>query len=126
MHKGLLCHYSSYFAAALNSNFKEAKEITVELVEDSPKLFEQSNLWLYTQCLCEKGEDETTLDLYEMAKLYVWADKQGIPKLQDTAINAIIRKSKFENLIPTSYIRFAYDNLPASDPLRRLLMDLCV
>ncbi|MCJ1299276.1 hypothetical protein MMC08_002068, partial [Hypocenomyce scalaris] len=126
VHKDLLCHYSSYFAAALNGNFKEAKENTVELVEDSPKLFEQSQLWLYTQYLCEKAEDETTPGLDEMAKLYVWADKRGIPKLQDPAIDAIIRKSKFENLIPTSYIRLAYDNLPASDPLRRLLIDFCV
>ena len=126
VHKGLLCHYSSYFAAALNGNFKEAKENTVELLEDSPKTFEQFNLWLYSQCLFEKGEDETTLDWYEMTKLYVWADKRGIPKLQDAAVDAIIRKHKFENLIPTYCIRIAYDNLPASDPLRRLLIDLCV
>lgn len=47
--ESLLVHYSKFFRAALTGNFSEAKDKTVKLEEDDPKMFELFVHWLYYQ-----------------------------------------------------------------------------
>lgn len=126
IHKGLLCHHSSYFAAALNGSFKEANEKVIHLTEESPETIKHFNLWLYTQTLLETGQNEAELDEMEVAALYIFAEKRDITKLQDAAIDAIIGFNILNNTVPISCMRLIYKNTPESAPMRRLLIDLCV
>lgn len=54
MHKDLLCHYSSFFRAALTGGFHEAMTHEITLDEEDPKIFDIFVNSLYTGRLYEE------------------------------------------------------------------------
>ncbi|MCJ1389248.1 hypothetical protein MMC18_002104 [Xylographa bjoerkii] len=92
IHKNLLCSASAYFKAALDGKFKEADTLEIELVEDSPKVIERFQLWLYTQSILESTESCNRLSDELLMEIYSFARVRLITKLQNDAIDIIIRK----------------------------------
>lgn len=127
IHRGLLCHHSSYFDRALNGGFKEAVEGEVILADEDPTIFTRFNEWLYTGAiLLGKIETERDIPYPVLVKLYIFAEKRGVVRLQNRVTDFIIRKNKISQSFPNSCIRFAWTNTADSSPLHRLLVDLYV
>lgn len=57
VHKDLLCQYSTFFRNALNGGFKESKENTVKLPDETPAMFRIIVDWLYYQRLPESSPE---------------------------------------------------------------------
>jgi hypothetical protein len=53
VHKSILTQHSEFFRAALDGNFREAKEKAIDLKEDVPEIFRILIVWLYTRKLAE-------------------------------------------------------------------------
>ena len=124
LHKGLLCNRSAYFRAALEGNFKEAKEQVVLLPEDDVDVFELFQFWLYSGNLLDTGESIVNLSASLLVSLYLFAETRCIPQLQDMTIDALIHHIEVTNTFPTGSIPQIYDNTTETSPLRRLLVDV--
>ena len=95
IHKDLLCYYSSYFRGALNGNFLEATTRKITLDDEKPNVFAKFAAWLYTgfhdvvdmqQPLDYINNDEYPAKMSLPMWLWVFADKRGIPLLQNYCI----------------------------------------
>ena len=127
IHKGLLCHHSSYFKAALTEGFKEALEGTIALDEDRVDVFKVFNTWLYTGTLCaHEGWTELKNDHNFLTKLYLFSDKRGVPALQNDSIDVIIDGYLRLDLIPCYDICHIWENTVDSSKLRKLVVDFWV
>jgi len=62
-HRGLLCHYSSYFKRALEGGFEEAESRTVTLPEDDVEVFDIFFSWLYTRSQFKRKHDDPEIPL---------------------------------------------------------------
>ena len=146
IHKGLLCHYSFYFKAALTGEFKEASEGIVVLRDEDVDVFKRFNEWLYTRALIgpekdldsdedcyseedlDSEEDSNLICQYRMfIRLYIFAEKRGIAALQNAVTDAIIiffRKPR--TVLAQDTIALAWENTSQDSGLHRLLVDICV
>lgn len=136
IHKDLLCHYSSYFRAALNGGFEEAAKNEIKLLDEDPQIFNVFLEWLYTGNLYEprttidpngKADEERTdvaLTCILILKLWVFGDKRGAPKLQNDAVDALYRYVKQAWIFPSHDINYVYDNTVAGARLRAFVVDL--
>lgn len=123
VHKGPLCYYSSYFKAALKGGFKESRERVVVLKDETEETFKLFYLWLYSQKILVPVS--TTLkDWQQLVKLFVFADKRGIPKLRNNVIDAMVERDIRLRVDPIALNVYVYDNTPSSSPLRKLLVDI--
>ena len=128
----MLCQASAYFAAALNGNFKEARDQTIELPEDDVEIITYFQYWLYCRDIPIKTsnkdgddrEDKTDWQFKMLIDLFIFSEARGIPELQNAAIHFFINNEYGEAYLPTHYIRYVYRNVSASSPLRRLLVDM--
>ncbi|MCJ1243470.1 hypothetical protein MMC30_000667 [Trapelia coarctata] len=126
MHKGLLCSVSDYFTAALEGAFKEASEQKIEFPEDPPWFFERFHHWLYSEQVLDGGESLSVLDFDRLETVHVFAESRCISKLQNHAVDLMIRKSAVNNMIPTPGGSSAYSDFAPSSPLRMLYVDMAV
>ena len=124
LHRGLLCSVSDYFNTALHSGFKETEEQKIELPEEDPEVVERFQLWLYTKSILDHDETVQNIDYPIYVDLYVFAESRLIPKLQNEAINAIIRKGSIDGTISTNSA--IYRKTIDSSPIRRLTVDRTV
>ena len=124
MHKGLLCAVSSYFKAALEGDFKEAQEQTIELSEDDPQAMKYFQLWLYTQEILDEGENVSSMDWRLLIGLYLLGEVRMIHKLQNEVIDLIIRKNPQETGFPLQVMYEIYDKTCPMSPLRRIVVDM--
>lgn len=91
--KDPLCHYSSYFHAMLNSDFKEAQERFVELREDDPEVNSAFHYFLFRGSLYSPIEiidpesddyaerTDVALDPRALIEVWLFGDARGIPAL---------------------------------------------
>ena len=118
LHKGILCHYSGYFKAALNRKFAEATAGVVELPEDEVKVFEAFVIWLYTKTFNDNGEAGNL----SICKLWVFADRRQIPKLVNDMIEDSRKKSLRVWISPNNELRYLYENTTNGAELRRFVV----
>jgi hypothetical protein len=126
VHKGVVCHHSSYFRGACESKFKEGVD-NVFVLDNHPRdTFRSFVRWLYAQKVCTNVADkEGSLGL---ARLWILADVRGVPALKSEVINELVKrcnketfgKEQFEMSIET--INLVYNETSPESPLRRLLM----
>jgi len=95
IHKNVITHYSPFFSAAFNSDFKEGKTQSMSFEDVEAPIFGFFNNWLYTQKVV--NEDGNRLQLIEYAKLWSLSQRFLMPELQ-----AIL-------------LRETQDTLPSSD-----------
>ncbi|KAI9709181.1 MAG: hypothetical protein M1812_007766 [Candelaria pacifica] len=119
IHKGLLCHESSYFQAALTGDWKEGLEGPVLLVEDSPATYQLFFKWLYTSKLFEDDLKPAGC----LISLWVLADKRGVPALGNLCIDLLVAKCP-DKAVMFDSVKYIYRNTVPGAALRRLLVDL--
>ncbi|KAF6232634.1 hypothetical protein HO173_009073 [Letharia columbiana] len=130
VHEAELFEASPVFKAAFNSDFRESSERKMNLPEDDPDIFNLMVEWLYShrydilQPTGDKIRDETRF--MEPMRLYVLADKYGMTSLKGCIANIIFKTLKPGNVTGPSIetIAYAYQNVPQTSGIRRLLADL--
>lgn len=125
MHKELLCATSFYFRAALNGNFKEAKEQVIEMKEEEIATFKHCQFWLYSRTFLMTRTKTNDIEYPVILDLYL-GESRIIPQLQNDAIDVLIAKQKTSKWTPSDQISRIYENTQESSPLRRLFVDLTV
>jgi hypothetical protein len=141
VHRDLLIYHSDFFRAALTGNFKEAENNIVALRDDEPHIFEFFVHWLYHKELPTKanapaellkdwdtGDFADSFKIDNIFRLYVLGDKRGVANLKLATLAELFQElSRYHNqeyvLANPSAIGYAYENLPAEDPLLRYLVD---
>ena len=122
VHKGLICHFSTYFNATFNGSFKEAVEKRVDLSEDEIKVFQAFYNLIYTNRLHDETE---MLPSRQIAKLMTFGEVRGIPLLQNAAMNELISKFESKWVVSSSFwIPWACKNTVRGSPLWRFLVHL--
>ncbi|KAG4424720.1 hypothetical protein IFR04_002068 [Cadophora malorum] len=114
VHREFACYHSKVLNAAFNSNFIEGQTQTYQLEDTTPGTFKLLVQWLYTQklkisqltCpeqfggLAEKVDRDADVCWYEedmnLARLWVLADRLGMPKLQNNVMFIIVGISNFD------------------------------
>ncbi|KAI9709172.1 MAG: hypothetical protein M1812_007757 [Candelaria pacifica] len=125
IHKELLCHYSSYFRAALMGSFREAAEGIVTLPDDEVEMFEYFMHWLYTKKLADEEADELPLGSNELIEIYLFADKRGVPSLMNKVVDMIMATVPFVGGVPAfNAVDLVYENTASNSLLRKLFVDL--
>ncbi len=129
VHRQILCNTSSYFDAALNGNFKEAKQGRVEMLEDDVNTFKNFQYWLYSREIhVEEGneiyESNNNKQWDMLIDLFIFGEARGIPGLQNAAIDGLIDEMHAKNELRVAAIRRIYENTPENSPLRRLYVDI--
>lgn len=120
IHRELLCETSSYFAAALQGEFKEAKEQRIEMLEEDVAMFQSFQIWLYSDNILTTNTRENWKILFD---LHIFGDARGIPHLQNAAVDALINKEHRLKWIPAYQFKYVYEDTSEKSPLRRLLVD---
>ena len=138
IHADLLCAHSEFFAAALNKDWKETDERSVELAEDSVEAFELWASYLYGTLLSE-SEDQTWdtlgthLAKHEQActqhhslllDAYILGDKMGDFDFTDCMIDELVLFSKDASWYPAVYALKIFENTTETCPLRKFLVDM--
>ena len=128
----MLRKHSAWFKDALNSAFKANgdQEILrdkpkVNLGDEDPAIFSRFKDWIYTQRLCTEAETPKELLWSTIFDIYTFAERRGIPKLQNACINLIIRKVKNGGPFPSQDILNPLWKTTAKvSQLRLLLLEL--
>ncbi|EFE39124.1 BTB/POZ domain protein [Trichophyton verrucosum HKI 0517] len=147
-HRAVVCTQSEFFSAAFKSDFKEAKSRTVELPDDDFETIERVLSFLYLQEYDENGhlmaldskaivpssstdgssaKDEkrtrTTDAGLNNVRVYVAADKFGIPLLQSLAAEKFTRWAN-SNWDSTEFLRDIEEIMTITPPHDRTLRDI--
>jgi hypothetical protein len=133
VHERLLRASTSFFDKAMAGDWKESQQRTICLPDEEPRIFSLYAHWLYWGTLPVVG-DETGApgdpEYVDLVKAYVLGDKILDSKFQDTAIDAIVEKSKSVGTdgvrrYPNGWaIKYAFNNTNESAPIRKLLADM--
>lgn len=102
MHEGVLRQKSTWFKDALekasrakgDKNDRCDQPRAINIAEEDPAIFRRFNDWIYTQKLCTEAETPKDLSWTTIFDIYTFAERRGIPNLQNACINVIIRKVK--------------------------------
>lgn len=130
VHRGLICHHSSYFKAALLGDFKEAHEKHVALPEDDPEVFRVVFTWLYTRRLVGEKEADIegwnaySLKFTKLCKAWVFGDARGMSEFQNAVMLELISDSAYkDDYHDAKAITWAYEHTTPGAPLRIFLAD---
>ncbi|MCJ1404986.1 hypothetical protein MMC11_008212 [Xylographa trunciseda] len=114
IHQNLLCSASDYFKAALEGKFKEAEEKRIEFLEESSKVIERFQLWLYSGSILEHME----------SWIYFFAKIRLITKLENDVIDVLIRQQQKSNLCFQS--EFMFKETMKGSAIRKFCVDTMV
>lgn len=88
-------------------------------------LFNVFQLWAYTGSpLPDKDSLKDTKE-FDLIQLYLFAERYGIPDLQNSTMDLLNSKIDARSRTPTNHVRYIYANSNDSSPLRRLLIVRC-
>ncbi|KAL8712310.1 MAG: hypothetical protein Q9220_003461 [cf. Caloplaca sp. 1 TL-2023] len=126
VHKALLRHESDYFRAALTDRWKEGQEGVVTLKNENPKVFHRFVLWIYFGKIIDDNETLEDISWDLILKCYFQADRLGISKLGNCAIDTLIMKQFLLKQIPTNCQQYIYEKTIEGSLLRKMLIDSVV
>ena len=118
--KSLLTRYSTFFATALNGEFREESQESVRISEVKPSIFELFVQWLY---LGEYVKKEKGYKFREEA--WVLGEFLGCAAFKNFAILDMILYHQ-TTVVTKSRVMFAYRQSPAKSKLRQFLVAQCV
>ena len=72
----------------------------VVIKDEDPKDFRRLKDWLYSRRLISGSETYKALAWTELIAMYTFGDRKGIPRLQNSCVDAIIRKRNEGGLFP--------------------------
>lgn len=98
VHKGLICHHSAFFRAALMGNCKESEGVVV-LENEEVATVETFVLWLYTSRLFNNIDTarnryneigDTTRISKQIIDAYMFGDYRGVPMFKNAAVDLLL------------------------------------
>lgn len=117
VHKPLLCHYSTYYEAAIYGKFQEASSNHFDLRLNKPYA-EWFVRWLYSGKL--SGPDANT-GTEELFQLYIFADEKDILALRRDVMTRLVQYG-LDDLLDRD-IALATNSLPPSAPLYKFAVE---
>ena len=133
VHKSFISR-SEFFRRALNGNWAESDDRTINLLEDDPNVFAQYLHFIYTNKFPTKENGATVPEMargeyVDLAKIYVLAER-----LQDTPTKNAVMKRIFtksmkaeadgKTYVPSGkVVRIIYEGTPKGNPIRSLVVD---
>lgn len=134
VHKDILFQHSTFFTAALNGEFREAKERPIRLPETDPEAFAIFAQWAYRNELIVMEEEDFESDspgrhqerqLY--IRTYILADQLGVVRLQNQIMDDYIKLMLSLGVGPGSKdVNLIYRSLPEQSLMRKLMVDFYV
>ncbi|KAK5122008.1 hypothetical protein LTR16_004194 [Cryomyces antarcticus] len=128
IHKGLLCHYSTYFQSAFNGNWVEADDTARRVEGEDVEVFQIFHDWLYNRRLFDPDEavpGNLSLTGFVLCRVFLFADRRGVTALKNATINALyLYYAEDRPPYPDEAVRYVYENTTESSALRRVLVDL--
>jgi len=135
VYAGILRRASSFFRSILeqvvvsagNEDFATSNDGVKEiwLRNEDPAIFVRFKDWLYTSRIMTESEKFKDLSWTLLIDLYTFAERRGIPNLQNSCINAIVGKRKSGGSIPgQDIITPLWRNDGQVWPLRRLILHI--
>jgi len=115
VHKPLLCHYSTYYEAAIHGKFQEAENDYFDLGLDKP-CAERFVRWLYSGKFYGPDEDDCTVELFQ---LYIFADEKDILALRRDVMTTL---PQFDPYLSYQEIVLPINSLPSSSPLYKFIV----
>ncbi|KAF9701363.1 hypothetical protein EKO04_000766 [Ascochyta lentis] len=143
-HESFLICRSEFFRRAVNGRWEEAETRVVKLPEDSSEVFARYLDCAYTNRATSELLDRPSydilswndtrniahIDVHNLNRLYILADKLQDPATKNAAIRTLFRVFHWEHpsrriLSPSlSHISMVYENTPEHSPLRCLFVDI--
>lgn len=111
----------------MSSNWNESETGSVGLPDDDPDTFQVYLYWLYYKKLPVKSENPCYSEYLQLAKAVVLGDKLRDPDFENSAIDAIIDKSRFDTINAQTLgpmVVFIYKHSLEGCKARKLLVDL--
>ena len=133
IHEGVLRHISTWFKdklSTISTTIEGQKKLcdqpkNIHLPDEDPVIFRRFNEWVYTQKLCNGTETPKEMLWSVIFDIYTFAERRGIPKLQNACVNIVIRKAKIGIPFPTQEIlNPLWKTTGKVSPLRLLLLEL--
>ena len=127
VYKSLLVGSAPFFAAALEGNFVEATEQTIEMPDVSSEVFKRFMLWMYTASLIGDGESVRDLSCEVLVRVYVFGDTYDIPNLQNCVMDTL--KARLDSSLTRldgEHISLIYKNTAKDCSLRRFAVETTV
>ncbi|MCJ1287099.1 hypothetical protein MMC26_006447 [Xylographa opegraphella] len=89
IHRAIVCSRSKYFKRVCDGDFKEAREASLNFVDEDPALIEQMLVYLYTMQYPQTALNlRKAKDMVLDAKMYGIADKYDLPDLKQKVLKA--------------------------------------
>jgi hypothetical protein len=118
VHKNLLCKAAEFFKAAFCTDFKEGKEGTMDMPEDSAAAFSLFIEWLYHGTIPNGCTQSYVDSLYD---LYIFAEKicMDSPELKDNTMDETQDASRLYNMLPKpAMVRKVFQNTVEGSELK--------
>ena len=97
----------------------------VVIKDEDPEIFRKFKDWLYSQRLISGSETYKALAWSELIAIYTFGDRKGISRLQNSCVDAIIRKRNEGGLFPGQTDVNTLWRAPGQvSMLKRLLLDM--
>jgi hypothetical protein len=124
VHKDFLCEASPFFRAALTTDFREATEERITLLEDDVDTVDRFVQWLYTKSYQLPSSEGSKQHYLQLARLYVLADKLQVRALKDEIIRVSFRVCGSADVTPPSMsvVAYVFENTMENSAFRRLIV----
>ena len=128
IHQDLLCRASTFWNEQLSTSETKEGEIVAQVIElhnGDPQIFLRFHIWLYSEKITSESESCKDIPWRIIINVYAFAERNGIPRLQNTCIDTAIRKITEGGLFPNQVdVNALWKCKGDVFRLRRLLLDL--
>lgn len=133
--KDLIYPRSEFVRLALASDrWKESRDNTIPLPDDSPEVFRLHHLWSYRSRIHSgthsptpfQNSPEHGTEYALLVRAYILGEKLLDPHFKDAVLDCIITKLHSTATFANSLAHLVYDHTPETSPLRRLLQDIYI
>ena len=128
IHRGLLRQASKFFRTELALNEKTESGVVAQVVvlkDENPEIFRRFKDWLYSRRVISGSETYKALAWSELIAMYTFGDRKGIPRFQNSCVDAIMRKRNEGGLFPgQADVNTLWTASGRVIRLRRLLLDM--
>lgn len=119
LHRGLVCHHSTYFQGALRGDWKESKEGIITLDNEDEMTFQKFVDWLYTHRL---PHVDLKNRMTWLIRLWLLGDRKGVADLQNQAMDLLMQAECTDDPSPAT-MKECYDAITTGSVLRKALVN---
>ena len=128
IHRGLLRRASKFFRMKLATSETAESGVVAQIVvikDENPEIFRRFKDLLYSGKIVSGSETYKALAWSELIAMYSFGDRKGIPRLQNSCVDAIIRKRIEGGLFPgQADVNTLWRSPGHVSGLKRLLLDM--